>query len=93
MVMAKGDDKDEKKSEPTEEKKEMDSGGKKEETKAATDTIPSPADKEPAYTGKNSVLKWILIYVVIGAIIYGVWYYFSQSRSTSATDAQTNSLY
>lgn len=90
--MAKDDDKDDKKSEPTEEKQEK-AKEEKEEIKEATDTIPSPADKGPAYGGKNSVLKWVLIYIVIGAIIYGVWYYFSQSRSTSANDSQTNSLY
>lgn len=61
----------------------------------ATESVPTaPADKGQSYTGKNSILKWIIIYLVIGAVIYGAWYYFSVAQNSGAsTDSTTSGLY
>jgi hypothetical protein len=67
---------------------------KKEPVMNEKETVPAPADKGQGYSGKSSVLKWIVIYLIIGAVVYGAWYYFSKGRGSDATTSTTtDSLY
>jgi len=54
----------------------------------AQPTAPSPAPsptptKEGGYGRSGKWLKWLLIYVVIAVIVYGVIYYFWVGNTTS----------
>ncbi len=42
--------------------------------------------------GKRSVWQWVLIYIVIGAIVYGLIYYFAYYKSGSS-GYNTNTAY
>lgn len=44
---------------------------------------PSPAPQKPSGGyGKRPLWQWIVLYVIIGAIVYGLIYYFFFMKST-----------
>ena len=50
----------------------------------------STSTPSKSYGGKSSMMKWLLIYVVIGLVVYGAWYYFAQSKSSTSGTTSTS---
>lgn len=47
-------------------------------------------DKKPGAYGKRPLWQWIVLYVIIGAIVYfGIYYVYAMSRSHSSSSGGT----
>ena len=54
-----------------------------------TDQVPQPPQKEPKGYGKRPLWQWVVLYLVIGAIVYGLIYYFFFSGGNAGTGGYT----
>ncbi len=51
------------------------------------------ADQKKGY-GKRPLWQWVLIYLVIGGVVYyGIYYFYSHRSSSSGTGSSQHSLY
>ncbi len=84
---AKEEKMDDKKADMPMDAKTADDPDKEEKSKAA-DKEAAPVSEEKEYAkdgsyGKSSMWKWILIYIVLGVIVYGAYYYYAIANKTS----------
>ena len=45
------------------------------------DQTPKVPQKQPGGYGKRPIWQWVVLYLVVGAIVYGIIYYFFMSQA------------
>ncbi len=66
---------------------------KMEETEAKTEAKAPAAKKDEKAEGyaKGSITKWVIIYIILGLLIYGAIYYFTAAKGGSTYTSTTTS--
>lgn len=72
----------------------MDGQSSKSEVASPSPT-PVAASEAPAsgYGKKGGLWKWVIIYAVIAAVVYGLVYYFFLAKGNSSSGTTTETLY